>query len=205
MISLIIQVITKKEMKTKTNKLHRNFAKDNNSFRINPKQVNIAIKWENSQLAFNEPSEPVTPDVGIISAYNHKISNHSLSGPVYLTDNFTFLQTEPCDEYNFSDDPDTLALVEGYQCLSNSTDFFLGGNSFSQNFSSLEIVLQSWIGAIGWKTPIEVYNKLFLSTVRVVILSSYLDYDNIEQPITKFYNFKQQTFNYDVSYPMVPW
>ena len=197
MISMIIQVLSMTEMKTRTNRLYRNFINGNNTFTISPKQVNIAIRWENSVLD-SSTNGSITPDVGTITASNNIHSTPPTSGTVSLTDSANSLDMEPCDEHNFSDDPDILALVQGYQCISSSTNFTLSGNSFSRNYSNLEILFQEWVG-IGCKTPNERYLKLHFSNIHFVILSTYLDFDNIEKPIQKFYDFRIDSLSYETS------
>ena len=145
------------------------------------KDINVAIKWEdiNGNL--------ITSDYGTISALNVKIVNYT-EGLSALAPGSEVLEMVPCDEYNFSPDPDVLAKVKDHLCMSNTTSFELSGDDYSERFKFLEFSILPCFGT-DWKSQIEQTIKVNHSRASVYVASSYFDFKNIEQPVQKFYRF----------------
>ena len=137
MISKLIEVFELTEMKTITNILYRDFAKENHTISINPRDFNIAIRW------ITRGGEVVPPDIGTISVWNY--GTPSLLNQRYVTlYNFANkLELFPCDEYNFSEDRELLAQLKDYRCISNSTNFTLAGDEYSKDHRYLQFWLES--------------------------------------------------------------
>ena len=128
MVIYVGRVLGKDQINFNKNTLYRNFFKDDTNFTMTAKDINVAIKWEdiNGNL--------ITPDYGTISALNVKIVNYT-EGLSALAPGSEVLEMVPCDEYNFSPDPDVLAKVKDHLCMSNTTSFELSGDVIPNDLS----------------------------------------------------------------------
>ena len=120
--------------------------------------------------------------------YNIKYGNNS-SGLYQTPEEHILLELEECDEYNFSPDSKILTRLEGYYWLKNTTNFKLSGNSISEFYQTLEILLLPCFNFSGWKFNNEVANLLVRTKFSTVIASSYIDFNDIEDPIKTLYHF----------------
>ena len=106
-VSMIIRVLDKSQFETTKNTSYKNFISENEDHYLNTSNIKVALRWEDVN------GDVIPSDIGYIEAYNHRYWNYSRSA-ARIGVEWTKLELEECNEYNFSPDPKVMNNLQNY-------------------------------------------------------------------------------------------